>query len=188
MFNKENNIIKIDFQSNKLYKNDNLLFTKSLLDLINIKEFNQELFEKEEYQDTITTYINRKHENSIKKQYNPLIVNLYNSGSIIINNSIYSLKDFFIVFDDKLNNFHIKCINNEYNNEDIDYNKSVKFIDTTAFINLIKCTDIKDNKILVNDINILNNIVSNWDGYIHSEVLETDSIINKRITEVDING
>ena len=181
------NIKKIDFQYNKLYRENNLLFTKSLLEMIDNEKFNQELLEKDDYQDNVTTYINRKYENSIKKQYNPIIVNLYNSGSIVINNSTYSLKDFFIIFNDQLNNFHIKCINNNYSNEDIDYNKSVKFIDTTAFINLIKCTDIKDNKIIVNDINILNNIVSSWDGYIHSEVLETDSIINKRIAEVGTN-
>lgn len=184
MINRNNDIKKIDFQSNKLYKRNDILFTESLVKIINNKDFNKELIEQEDYQDNITSYINRKYENSIKKEYNPKIVSLYNNGMMAINNNEYSLKDFFIVFSDKLD-FHIKCINKNYPNEEIEYNHSTKFIDTTAFINLINISNIVDNKIIVNDINILNDIVSIWDGYLHSETVETDSIINKRIVEVN---
>ena len=172
MINRNDDIKKIDFQSNKLYKRNDLLFTDSFLLLLNNKELNKELEEKEEYQDNITSYINRKYENSIKKEYNPKIVNLYSDGIIIINNQEYLLKDFFIVFSD-------------YPNDNYDYNHSIKFIDTTAFINLINSSNVINNKIIVNDINLLNNIVSTWDGYLHSVVIETDSIINKKVVEVN---
>lgn len=184
MINRNDDIKKIDFQSNKLYKRNDLLFTDSFLLLLNNKELNKELEEKEEYQDNITSYINRKYENSIKKEYNPKIVNLYSDGIIIINNQEYLLKDFFIVFSDK-NDFRIKCIDKDYPNDNYDYNHSIKFIDTTAFINLINSSNVINNKIIVNDINLLNNIVSKWDGYLHSEVIETDSIINKKVVEVN---
>lgn len=184
MFTKNNDIKKIDFQSNKLYKNNDLLFTNSFMEMINNNQLNKSIEEKEEYQDSLTSYINKKYENGIKKEYNPKIVNLYNNGIIVINNSEYLLKDFFIIFNDNLD-FHIKCINKNYPNEEIEYNHSTKFIDTTAFINLINISNIVNNKIIVNDINILNDIVSKWDGYLHSETVETDSITNKKVVEVN---
>ena len=144
-------------------------------------QYNKQLDEQLDYQNDITSYINRKHENSTKKEYNPKIVNLTKNGLLVIDNNEYELKDFFIVFDSNLNNFTIKCINSKFPSEDIEYNHAVRFIDTTAFIKLIKESNIIDNKIIIDSINTLNNIVKEWDGYLHSETVETDSILNKKI-------
>ena len=145
------------------------------------EHYNRIVNEKNEYQTNITSYINRKHENNAKKEYNPKIVKLYHEGIIIIDNIEYRLKDFFIIFDDRLNNFHLKCINPKFKTEEINYNKAVRFIDTTSFINLITKAKTINNKIVLDNVNELNNVVNNWDGNIHSEVLETDSIMNKKV-------
>ena len=145
------------------------------------ERINQEQQEEDTYQNDLLRYINQKHENNIRKQYNPKIVKLYQNGSLVIDKNDYKLKDFFIVFDDKKNDFHIKCINPNYKNEDIEYNKAIRFIDTTAFIKLIQDNNVIDNKIVIDNTSTLNSIITNWDGYIHSEVLETDSVINKKM-------
>ncbi len=185
MFNKEiNKETKKIIISGKLYKDNDLLVTDSLAEMLSEYHSNKALQEEMDYQDNITSYINRKHENEIRKQYNPKVVNLYENGLLIINNEEYKLQDFFIVFNDKENNFHIKCVDQRFNNPELDYNKAVKFIDTTAFINLINSSEINDNKIIINDVDTLNNIASNWDGYLHGETKETDAILNKKM----ING
>ena len=143
--------------------------------------YNKALDEQNEYQNSVTEYTNRKYQNSIKKQYNPKIVNLTKNGLLVINNIEYELKDFFIVFDNNLNNFHIKCINSKFNNEEIEYNRAVRFIDTTAFIKLINNSKVIDNRILIDNLDILNNIISTWDGFLHSETIETDAVINKKL-------
>lgn len=145
------------------------------------ERINKEKQEEDTYQNDVLRYISQKHENNIRKQYNPKIVNLYQNGTLVIDKNDYKLKDFFIVFNDKENNFHIKCINPNYKNEDIEYNKAIRFIDTTAFIKLIQDNNVVDNKIVIDNETTLNSIISNWDGYIHSEVLETDSVINKKM-------
>ena len=166
--------------NNELLKNDDeLLREKSKF------HYDQQFAEQNEFQNSITSYINRKHENYIKKDYNPKIVNLYKDGLLIINKEEYKLKDFFIVFSSILNNFHLKCINAKFESDKINYNCAVRFIDTTAFINLINNSEIKDNRIIIDNIDSLNDVVKNWDGYIHSEVLETDSIINKKMISYD---
>ena len=119
--------------------------------------------------------------NKIEERINKEKVNLYQNGTLVIDKNDYKLKDFFILFNDKENNFHIKCINPNYKNEDIEYNKAIRFIDTTAFIKLIQDNNVVDNKIVIDNETTLNSIISNWDGYIHSEVLETDSVINKKM-------
>ena len=97
------------------------------------------------------------------------------------------LKDFFIVFNDELNNFHLKCINQRFNNDEIDYNRAVRFIDTTAFINLINNAQIVSKKLIINDKDCLNTIIKNWDGYLHGETKETDAIMNKKMIRDDQN-
>ncbi len=158
---------------------NNMINKESLEERSNIL-YEQRMAEQNDYQSNITEYINRKHENNLKKEYNPKIIELYKNGLLVIDNIDYKLKDFFIVYDSEKNNFTIKCINPNYHNIEIDYNCAIRFIDSTAFINLIKSCTVIDNKVIV-DINTLNNIVSNWDGYLHSETLETDSVINKKI-------
>lgn len=164
--------------------NDNLVDSKTLEEK-STYHYNKQMNEQNDYQSKVTDYINKKYENSIKKQYNPTVVNLYHDGILIINNEEYKLKDFFIVFDDRLNNFHLKCINPKFKTEEINYNRAVRFIDTTSFIKLITNNKTINNKIILNGIDSLNNVINNWDGNIHSEVLETDSIINKKVVETN---
>ena len=73
---------------------------------------------------------------------------------------------------------------------EIDYNKAIKFIDTTAFINLINNSEtaISDNRLIINNKDILTKIVNNWDGYLHCETKETDAIMDKKMIRDDING
>lgn len=177
--NKDKKIVEIKY--GELYKLGNILLTPTMQKEMSDYYTNKIMQEKMDYQNNITSYINRKHENGVKKQYNPLIVNLYENGLLTINYDEYSLKEFYIVFNN--NDFHIKCINPKYNNQDYEYQKAVKFIDTTAFINLINNSNviIKENRIIINDKNILEDIVNKWDGNLHSETKETDAIINKRM-------
>ncbi len=146
--------------------------------------------EQMDFQNKKTSYINKKHENSIKKQYNPKIVNLYQKGTLCINNDEYELADLYIVFDDNKNDFHIKSVKKRFDDIEIDYNKAIKFIDTTAFINLINNSEskINDNRLIISNKDILTKIVNNWDGYLHSETKETDAITNKKMIRNDING
>ena len=142
-----------------------------------------------DYQDFLTTYINKKHEYSVKKQYNPKIVNLYRNGILVFNRQEYPLNELYIVFNDEINNFHLKSKYEELNKDNGDYNKAIKFIDSTAFITLINNNDIiiKNNKLIINDIELLHKVVSNWDGYLHSEIEDTDAISNKRMIMGDKN-
>lgn len=186
MFDKSNNVKKIEFHVDKLYQKKDILFSSSFVEMVDNIHLNEAINEKNDYQNNLVIYLNKKHENSIKKQYNPLIVNLYHDGKLLINNDEYKLKDFFIIFDSQKNDFNIKCIDTKFNNHQTNYNKAVRFIDTTSFINLIKNNTVTNNKIILDDVNKLTDAVNKWDGYIHSEVLETDAIINKKMTE-DVN-
>lgn len=187
MFKKNNNITKAELKIDKLYQYDDILLSESFIELMNNIHYKKQLQEKDEYQNSIISYLNKKHENNIKKQYNPKILKLYYDGKLIINNKEYHLEDFFIVYDDKVNNFHLKCIDSSFNNEEIKYNKAVKFVDTTAFINLIKKGNIINDRIIINNIDELNKVVKTWDGFLHRETVETDSIINKKMIKDDIN-
>lgn len=188
MFEKKNNIKKVDIKKANLYRNDNLLISSSYINMVSEKHNKKKMKEQSIYQNDITSYYNKRNEFKENKEYNPTIVNLYRNGILIINNEEYKLKNFFIVFDDKLNNFHLKCTDKRLNIESIDYNKAVKFIDTTAFINLINCSKIIDNKIFIDSINSLIDIINKWDGYLHSETNETDAIFEKKMIRDDTNG
>ena len=144
---------------------------------------NKYLEEQMDYQDRVTNYINRKHELNIKKDYNPKIVNLYKNGLLIINKIEYKLEDFFIIY--KNHDYSIKCIDERFKIKPIDYDKAVKFIDTTAFINLInnEKTIVNENRIIIDNQDILIDIINNWDGYLHSETKETDAINNKKMID-----
>lgn len=186
MLKINNEEIKLEeIKHDSLYHINDFLLTPTGAIMLNKYHTDKILQEQMDYQDRITSYINRKHELNIKKEYNPKIVNLYENGELIINQVEYKLKDFYIVFKD--NDYNIKCIDERFNNTECNYDKAVKFIDTTAFINLVNSKDvlIKDQKIIINSLDILNNIVSNWDGYIHNETKETEAIINKKMIEGD---
>ena len=188
MFEKNNNVKKVDYSTNKFYKVGDVLITQSFGIVLEEYHNNKKIDDEIKYQDQITSYNKRKYENNIRKNYNPKIVNLYENGSLIINNKEYLIKEFYIVFDEN-NKFSLMCTNQSYENNESKYTKAVKFKDTTAFINLINSDNvlIRDNRIIINDINVLNNIVNKWDGYLHSETKETDSIINKIMIKDDAN-
>ncbi len=187
MFNKDNKIKKvIEINRGELYKYNNLLLTPTFQKIISNYYIDKNMQEKMDYQDKVTSYINRKYECDIKKQYNPKIVKLYDNGILSINHNEYNLNEFFIIFNQ--NDFHIKCINSKFNNKAYEYTKAVKFIDTTAFINLINQNPVKENRIIIDNINVLEDVVSKWDGYLHSETKETDAIINKNMIGNDVDG
>ena len=189
MFDKDNKVNKVEYSNNEFYKIDDILITPSFGIKLSEYQNSKKTEEQNNYQDQITSYNKRKYENNIRKYYNPKIVNLYENGSLIIDNSEYLVKDFYIVFDDSKNIFHLKCVNQNFSNDNIEYNKAVKFKDTTAFINLINSDKviILNNRIIINDINILNDLVSKWDGSLHNETKETDSIINKKMIRDDVS-
>ncbi len=189
MINKSDNIKKIDITIDNLNKDNELLYSNSFIEMVDMYHYNKELQDKDDYQNQITSYNLRKEINSVKKAYNPLIVNLYNNGELVIDNITYSIKRFYIVYDENKNNFNLKCTDDRFKNNEIDYNCSVKFIDSTAFIKLIKNPDINivGNKIIINNQNILDEYVKNWDGYLHSETKETDAIINHKMIKDDQN-
>lgn len=183
MFNEEksNEFGNIEFKKTSFYPiNDEILITPSFALMINVYKEGKNMQDEMDYQDRITTYINRKSEYSIKKQYKDEIENLYNNGILSINKKDYPLSNFFIVYHDSDKIFSL--LNIALKNH-IAYDHAIKFIDTTAFINLINNPDVlvKDNKVIVKDENIIDNIVNDWDGCIHNEVKETDAIKNKRI-------
>ena len=181
MFEKNNNVKKVDYSTNEFYKIGDILITPSFGKVLEEYHNSKKIDDEMNYQDNITSYNKRKYENNLKKNYNPKIVNLYENGSLIINNKEYLIKEFYIVYDEK--KYHLMCTNPSYENKEYEYKKAVKFKDTTAFINLINSDKIilRDNRIIINDINVLDTIVSKWDGYLHSETKETDAIINKKM-------
>ena len=190
MFIKDDNLIKrVELNIPKMYNKENILLTNSFALMMSSYHESKLMQEQMDYQEKITTYHNKKHENNIKKLYNPKIVNLYDNGLLLINNDEHDLKNIYIVFDDKKNDFHIKDAKHAFNNDGYDYNKAVKFIDTTAFISLINSSDatINNNRIIINNIDVINNIINNWDGYLHRETKETDAIINNKMIRDDVN-
>ena len=185
MFNKNYKPLNFELKTDDLYQENGIYLSKTFIDMMDKTNQARQMEEKNEYQNNIISYLNKKHENSVKKQYNPKIVSLYNEGKLVINGKEYNLKDFFIVFNDQLNNFHLKCIDQSFESEEIEYNKAVRFIDTTAFIKLINTGKIVFNKLIIDNLDILTNIIKNWDGYLHSETLETDAIMNKKMIRDD---
>ena len=92
MFNKDNKSInKVELNNLKIHTKDDKLLTQSFA--IMLSNYHDDVMMKEQmdFQDKKTTYINKKYENSIKKQYNPKIVNLYQNGILNINNDEYEL-------------------------------------------------------------------------------------------------
>lgn len=183
MFNEEksNEFGNIEFKKTSFYPiNDEILITPSFALMINAYKEGKNIQEQMDYQDRITTYINLKSEYSLKKQYKDVIEDLYNNGILSINKKEYPLTNFFIVYHDSDKLFSL--LNIALKNH-IAYDHAIKFIDTTAFINLINHPDvtITDNKVIVKDESIIDNLVNDWNGFVHNEVKETDAIINKRI-------
>ena len=189
MFNKEENIKikRIELNNKEFYKQyNNISITPFFVIMLNKYYEDKKMHDHLDLDEKIKLYLDKSFKYSEKKQYNSIIYNLYHSGKIIINNEEYNLKDFYIIYQND-NNFHLLCTDNRYQNDSIQYNKSVKFIDTTVFIQLIKENEIKNNTIIINNINDLKDIISKWDGLLHDEVSETDAITNKNMIGNDQN-
>lgn len=190
MFNKEENIkIKsVELHNKDFYKQyNNISITPFFVMMLNKYYEDKKMQDHLDLDSKMKLYFDRQFEYSEKKQYDKTICNLYQNGKIVINDSEYNLKDFYIVYQGN-KNFHLLCTNDKYQNEKIEYNKSVKLIDTTAFIELIKKNQIKDNKIIVNNIDEIDSIIKSWDGILHDKVSQTDAMLKKNMIGNDENG
>ena len=141
--NERDNIKIISLEYKSLYEIDeNIKITPSLAIMINDYCNNKSIIEHNNYEYRKLRYLNRKEELSLKKQYNKLIENLYQTGQIIINNEQCLLKDFYILYQDGINKYYLSYINSPYNDfirkssDVFPYNNAIKFIDSTAFITL----------------------------------------------------
>ncbi len=134
-------------------------------------------------------YFERRDEYYMTHKYDQKIVDLYDSGTIIIDGNVYSLDNFYIKFNTKKEDFdlHLICIGSGYTDiltkstEKYEHNGVAKFIDTTAFIELIEseCVLINDNCITVLDKESFLNMIKNWDGKLHDKTSDTEAISNK---------
>ncbi len=190
----EGNINKILLKYDSLYEiNDNVLITPSLAIMINNYLDSLSMNQHIDYETKKIMYLNKRNENYIKKQYNELIVNLYQNGQIIINNETCDLKNFFILYNEEDKNYFLTYSKSTYtdflrkSSETLPYNKAVKFIDSTLFILLINDPSINiiNNTIIIDNNDILLNIIDNWDGKLHNKIWFTDSIMNKKILKED---
>lgn len=180
MFNKEENIKikKIELNKKTFYKQyNNISITPFFVIMLNRYYEDKKAQDHFDLDERIKLYLDKSFEFKEKKQYNTVVYNLYSNGKIKLNDQEYNLKDFYIVYKNK-NDFHLLCTDDKYPKKDISYNKSVKFIDTTAFIKLIDKCEIKENIVLA-DEELLKDVVSNWDGFLHDKVSNTDAIVNK---------
>ena len=184
MFDKEKNskAVNIEINNIRLYKRyNNILITPFFMLMLNNFYEDKKMDEHLGYDFRVTNYNIKCFERTKKKQYNSIIVNLYKNGKIVIDNNSYMLKDFYIVYKNNKKKFYLICVDNNYSNDKIDYDKAVKLIDTTAFINLINNNEIKDNSIVLKNNDELLNVVNSWDGLLHEKVAETDVILNKNM-------
>ena len=192
--NERNDIKEIHLKYSTLLKmNENILITPSFAIMINNYLDNVNTLEHNNFEYRKLAYLNKKNENTIKKKYNQLIVDLYQKGHIIINKEDCELKDLYILYQEGNNNYYLTYSKSPYNDfirkttDIITYDKAVKFIDSTAFILLINDPNINidNNTIIVENNDILLNILSNWDGLLHNKIWFTDSISNKKILKED---
>ena len=188
--NERTNIKDIHLKYDSLYEIDeNIAITPSLAIMINNYLESQSMDEHNDYEYRKIEYLRNKNENSIKKQYNKIIVDLYQKGQIIINNETCDLRCFYILYQEGEKNYFLTYSKSPYtdfirkSNDKIPYNKAVKFIDSTAFIQLINepSVNIDNNVITLDNNNVLLNILSNWDELLHNKIWFTDSIRNKKI-------
>lgn len=187
--NERKNIKNIILKYNSLYEIDhNIKITPSLAIMINNYLDNKSISEHNDYEYRKLLYLKNKNELSLKKQYNNLIVNLYQNGKIVIDNKEYELKYFYILYEEGSNKYYLTYSKSEYTDflrkskNPFPYNKAIKFIDSTIFILLINdpSVNINNNTIIV-DNNTLLSLLNNWDGLLHNKIWFTESINNKKI-------
>ncbi len=140
-------------------------------------------------------YYQRLYEYSQEKTYDEKLIEIYNNGIINIDGEEYPLRKFYITINTKVDGYdlHLMNIKSDYSDiltnslDSYDYDRIVKFRDTTAFIELINSdcvlTDYERNIITIIDKEKALEIVKNWDGMIHNKVAETDAVFNKQIVK-----
>ena len=188
--NERDNIKIIDLKYNSLYQiYPNVKITPSLAIMINNYLDNKSINEHNNFEYKKINYLKRKKELSLKKQYNNLIVNLYQNGKILINNEECNLKDLYILYQNGSNKYYLTYSKSTYtdfirkSNSIFPYDTAIKFIDSTAFIILINdpSININENTIMIDNNNTLLNILNNWDELLHNKIWFTESINNKKI-------
>lgn len=188
--NERKDIKEINLQYKSLYEIEtNISITPSLAIMINNYLDSKGMDEHNDFEARKIAYLHRKKEYYVKKQYNELIVNLYQKGHIIINNEDCDLKGFYILFMDGDNKYYLTYSKSPYNDfirksSDIfPYDKAIKFIDSTVFIQLINDPNINidNNTITIDNNEVLLDLLNNWDGLLHNKIWFTEGISNKKI-------
>lgn len=188
--NERKDIKEIQLEYKSLYEIDkNISITPSLAIMINNYLDSKSMDEHNDFEARKIAYLHRKKEYYVKKQYNELIVNLYQNGHIIIDNEDCDLKGFYILYMDGSDKYYLTYSKSPFNdfirksNDVFPYDKAIKFIDSTAFIQLINDpnVNITDNIITIENNDILLDLLNNWDGLLHNKIWFTDGISNKKI-------
>ena len=117
MFNKENNkIVKIELDTNNLYKQyDNISITPSFIKMVNNYYESKNMEYHLDYDNRVKLYKDNNFLLKMKKQYNANIVNLYHNGKLSIDNNIYNINDFYIVYNRNDKDYHLLCTDSNTN-------------------------------------------------------------------------
>ena len=112
---EKENIKEIILECDSFYDiEDNISITPSLAIMVNNYSNSQNIDEHNDYETRKLNYIKNKHENMVKKQYNKIIVNLYQDGHIIINNEDVDLKDLYILYLDNSHKYYLTSTKSSY--------------------------------------------------------------------------
>ena len=187
MFNKEksNERKKVSVLSQN-YKRAGIILLSSSLAMAFSSSANAEHTDCDHGQ---VEYYRRVYYYGQERQYDRGVKRLYEEGSIRLNGELLPIKKFFLTYKSNGDNrgYHLISVLNDYtdillkSNDKYDYDKVVRFRDTTAFINLINsdAVIINGTEITIIDIDKAILIIEHWDGLIHDEVVETDAVGNK---------
>ena len=190
----EKKINKVILQYTSLYQIEkDTKITPSLAIMINNYIDKLAMNEHNDFEYRKIIYLHNMNENSLKKQYNTLIVNLYQNGKIIINKEECDLKNLYILYQKSDKNYFLTYSKSQYTDfirksfKTFPYDTAIKFIDSTIFIQLINdpSINIKNNTIIVDNSKLLLNLIDNWDGLLHNKIWFTESINNKKILKDD---
>lgn len=145
-----------------------------------------------DFENSKMSYYDRLEKLSKEGSYNQNITNLYHYGQLLIDQQLYPIDKFYVAYK-QVNEgyeFHLMCIGSGYKDilnkslEDYDFDGVIKLRDTTVFIELIEHPDMVidyANNIIVVKNDILQDMITNWDGMIHDRVSDTDAIEHKDI-------
>ena len=193
MFDREKskNFIKATMGDINFKKKGSWLFTGALITLLaqppSALSFEDTIVWEKKMED----YTKKMYQD--KNTYDNNITNLFNNGLLVYNNKKIEIKGLFLVYGNKDNEFKAYLVDTKQGffdlltggNIDFERHGAVRFRDTTAFINLLnnKAIQIVGNSLIILDTIKIQEILDNWDGYIHSEVKETNNAFNKQIVD-----